>query len=140
MKRRWFMVLGGAMVLAPTSLAFLFGALSDGIGIEILVYLVIPVLIGILNVLGGASVSVGRIEWYQFLGLAEIGMGISVPVWFWLGIPSVTSSSAGLVFFMLIGIASGLYSVFFGVDLIRDGRFVTFDTFEPGPILRSRSR
>lgn len=135
MKRRWFTVIGAAMIIGP-ALAFLFGiSLSDGVKIETLVYLVIPVLIGVLHILGGASVSVGTVEWYQFLGIAEIGLGTLVPVWFWLGSQSVTSSPAGVIFFMLIGVASGLYSVFIGVDLIRGGRYTTTDTCEPGPIL-----
>jgi hypothetical protein len=140
MKRRWFTVMGGSMILGLISFAFLFGvSVSDGIGIEILVYLVIPFLIGGLNVLGGASVSVGTVEWYQFLGIAEIGMGILVPIWFWLGSQSATSSPAGVIFFTMIGVASGLYSVFIGADLIRGGRYISLDNCEPGPILRSRS-
>jgi hypothetical protein len=140
MKRRWFMVAGTVMVLAITPLAFLFGAsLSGGIGVEIFVYLVMPVLIGILYILGGASVSVGTIEWYQFIGIAEIIMGILVPIWFWLGIPSITSSLSGIIFFMIIGVAGGLYSVFIGADYIRGGSVIDIAACESGPILTLRT-
>jgi hypothetical protein len=134
------MIMGAAMVLAITPLAFLFGvSLSGSIGVEIFVYLVIPVLIGFLYILGGASVSVGTIEWYQFIVIAEISMGILVPIWFWLGIPSITSSPAGVVFFLMIGIAGGLYSVFIGVDYIRGGSIIDLAACEPGPILTLRT-
>jgi hypothetical protein len=132
MKRRWFAVLGAFFLVGESAvlIAFGFPPLNVGIALPFVTF----VFVGILLVLGGLSAEIGNVEWYQFIGVANILMGI----WFGVGFPLMTfrDMTAGVVL-AVAGVIGGLSMVFIGASWIRGSRDFKVAKYEPGPIFSS---
>lgn len=138
MKRRWFAVLGAFLLVSQGAALVVFDfPRSDA---EAALSLVAWMFVGALFILGGLSVQIGTIVWYQFIGGSFVVMGIT----FGLDFPLTTLNDASLgdagVIFAIAGIVGGLSMIFIGVDWIRGGHYLEISQYEAGPILSSTNR
>lgn len=130
MKRRWFAVIGASIVLAQGILMAIFGFPAiDGLAVF---GLVLPTIAGVLFIAGGFSVQIRNVEWYQFVGTADVLMGIWFGLEFAFG--PYTDSTAGPIL-AVTGIVGGLSMVFIGVNWMRYSRQFGVSRYEPGPIV-----
>lgn len=131
MKRRWFAVLGVAVLLGVAAILVAFGAPLATSPVA-----VVLVVASVLFVLGGLDAVPNRVPWYRFVGVGELLFG-AVLALIWVA-PAVggdrTTSSLALA---VVGVANALLLGFIGVDWFRGGRHYDLSRFEPGPILGS---
>lgn len=138
MKRRWFAVLGVFLFVSHGAVLVAFGFPAPVT--ETVLSLLPWMFAGVLFVLGGLSVQIETIEWHQFVGAANVFMGIGFGVNFSLTTLRDASLGNGGVIFAVAGIAGGLSMVFIGMDWIRGGRHFEISRYETGPILGFMSR
>jgi hypothetical protein len=140
MKRRWFAVLGAFLLVGESAVLVAFGfppPLDAGTALPFVLW----AFVGILLVLGGLSVEIGTVEWHQFVGTANVLMGI----WFGVGFPLTTLrdaslGDAGVIFAAVAGVVGGLSMVFIGASWIRGSQHFKTSKYEPGPIFAFTSR
>lgn len=134
MKRRWFLVLGSLVILANVSVLAAFGV-PDVSG-STLATPVVSALGGVLFALGGLDRQFQRIEWYQFVGGANISQGIAMGLAFLRPIlTGATLSERGIELILAIcALVGGASLVFIGVDWIRGGHYFDPASYETGPI------
>jgi hypothetical protein len=129
MRRRIYLIAG--VVLALTSFPTLLAGITQG------VYDAVGTLLlgigGLLFVVAARrdEVDVGdwTISWHQFVGGADITLGIGFPLTLLGPVLGGTASSMDYTFFVA-GIVGGLVLVFIGVDVIRGSRYVSLGSDE----------
>lgn len=132
MKRRWFTVLGVFFLVGEGAVFAIFG--FPALTIATAVSLVLPMVVGVLFVLGGLSVQIGTIRWYQFVGTGDIILGIWFGIDFSLTTLHDASLGDGAIVFAVIGIVGGLNFVFIGIDWIRGGHYLNTSQYEKGSL------
>lgn len=138
MKRRWFVVLGAFLLFVNSALFVAFG--FPTLDTEAALSLVSWMVVGILFVVGGSSVQIGAVEWYQLVGAGYVLMGITFGLDFSLTTLNDASLGDSGVVFAVVAILGGLSMVFMGVDWIRGGHHFEISQYEPGPILAFMNR
>lgn len=135
MKRRWFLVLGSLIILANVGALAAFGV-PDGSDSNLIASLVISALGGVLFAVGGLDRQFQRIEWYQFVGGANISLGIAMGLAFLRPIlTGATPSERGIELVLAIcAVVGGASLIFIGVDWIRGGLHFDPASYEAGPI------
>jgi hypothetical protein len=136
MKRRWFAVLGVFLFVSQGAAFVAFG--SSAPDIETVLPLLPWMFGGVLFVLGGLSVRIGNVEWYQFVGAANVLMGIGFGIEF--SLPALRDGSAAGPLLAIAGVVGGLSMIYIGVSWIRNSRQFSPSEYEGGPILASMNR
>ncbi|EMA38344.1 hypothetical protein [Halococcus hamelinensis] len=138
MKRRWFVLVGGLVIALPSAIVVAFGFPSPAEPATALL-LGGMILAGVLFVLGGLDRRFGGVEWYQFVGVGNVLVGVSLALGQLIPVLNGTTAYDGsvlpaLVLFTLVG---GGSIVFIGADWIRGGHHFDLSVFESGPLLSS---
>lgn len=136
MKRRWFAVLGVFLLVSQGVIFAAFGFSS--FDARTVLSLLFTMIAAVLFVLGGLSVQIENTEWHQFVGAANVFMGI----WFVveLSLPILRVGSATGLVPAIAGVVGGLSMVFIGMDWIRGGNHFEISQYETGPILAFMNR
>ncbi|RJT06204.1 hypothetical protein [Halococcus sp. IIIV-5B] len=138
MKRRWFVLVGLLVIALQSAILVAFGFPSPADPATALL-LGGMTLAGCSFVLGGFDRRLGGVEWYQFVGVGNVLVGVSLA----LGqlIPVLTGTTAydssTLVALVVFAVVGGGSIVFIGADWVRGGHHFDLSVFEPGPILAS---
>jgi hypothetical protein len=135
MKRRWFLVEGIVFTIGSVATLFVFGLITP--------YLVLLCFgfsfAGILSILGGINSELLDIEWYQFVGMGNVVVGVTFALSILL--PMLTGSSPydGPIgaFMAAAAILGGGSLVFMGIDWLRGGIHYDLSSYEDGPIFTS---
>ena len=139
MKRRWFLVLGIYIIAANL---WLLTTLDSPIIEEPMTVAtnVAFLFAGVLFILGGVGENLGNLDWYRFVGLANLIMGIGFAATYLLPMMNGTSAYDGIASILLAicAVIGGASLAFIGFDWIRGGRHFDLSTFERGPILASK--
>lgn len=128
MKRRWFAVMGGLLVVGFLVLVGVLGRIVATSPAALLL-----VVGGLLFVIGGFDPIPDRVPWYRFIGVGELLVGAVFVLS--LVTPVLEGGRASQdLFLALIGVANGLFLGFIGLDWYRGGNHYDLSRFEPGPI------
>lgn len=132
MKRRWFAVVGGFFLIVSAGAVVLLG--RDALRTpRFLASILTWLLIGGLSVVGGLRRSVAGVEWYRFVGVGDVLLGLWMlgyaTTWFLDG----TADRATQVSAVAMA-GSGSLLVFIGVDYFVGGRHLDVSAIEPGPL------
>jgi hypothetical protein len=141
MKRRWFLIVGIFLVVGQIAVLVAFGVppLSES---SATATVGITALAGVLFAFGGTSRQFWSVEWYQFVGVAQMLIGLSFMVSMLLPILTGTSAYESDVQPLLAVAAAGggMSIMFIGFDWIRGGRHFDLSSYESGPIFTSARR
>lgn len=136
MKRRWFLVLGIFLIIGQLAVRAAFGLPTPSESSAIATF-VITGSAGILFAIGGTGKQVGSITWNQFIGAADLllglmfVLGVVFPIW------NSTSPYESSIqpFLAVAAIGGGASLMFIGIDWVRGGHYFDLSSYEPGPIL-----
>ncbi|WP_115865402.1 hypothetical protein [Halorussus litoreus] len=133
MKRLWFAVLG--TLYAVVGVWFL-TAFWSGVATDPASILTVALWFGAsaLYVLGGFGASLGGLDWYQFVGLGNVCLGLQLVVRVPFALADGNSATASLVATLAMGVG-GLSLAYIGLDWVRGGRHFDLSRFgdQPGP-------
>ena len=131
MKRRWLSVLGAGMLLAGAVYVAVFGVVSLA-GPFRGTAAVCFTLSAIFEIVAGQGERVGSVEWYQFMGAANVLMGVMIGIHLVGGVVHGSPTPIGLDGMMAVG---ALSITWIGIDLLRGGRHFDPASYDSGPIL-----
>lgn len=128
MKRRWFAVMGGLLLVGILALVWVLGPVV----LTTPAALLLVVSAG-LFILGGFDPLPAQVPWYRFIGVGELLVGAVFVVG--LVAPALEGGrTARDLFLALVGVANGLFLGFIGLDWFRGGNHYDLSRFDPGPI------
>lgn len=131
-KRRWFAVVGGGVLVMLAYLAVRSG-IAGGVGPST----VLLATASLLFVLGGIDPAPDAVPWYRFVGLGLLVFGAAT-VLYWVEPVASGGRTADDLAFALVGVATAAVFGFMGIDWFRGGHHYDLSRIEPGPILGRR--
>jgi hypothetical protein len=139
MRRIWFAVMGATFAVVGVGFAAAFGL--EGVAEPpTAVALALWFSASVLYLLGGFGTSLGGVEWYQFVGLGNVCLGLQLLVQLPFTLAGGTPETEVLVPAIASGLG-GLSLLFIGLDWLRGGRHFDLSAFdETSPANPKRSK
>jgi len=133
--KQWLPIgFGALLVVVPIGLVVGTGTVPTADPLLVASVVVVP-LAGVLSMLGGLGVGVGRVEWFQFIGLSNVLFGGWV-LWFALSTLLSTPSDVGtIVSVSLVGLGSVALTLI-GVDWARGPKYFDVEAYENAPLFQ----
>ena len=131
MKRRWFLVLGVGIIAANLWLLITLDSPIIEEPASVATTLAF-LLAGVLFVLGGVGERLGSLDWYQFVGLANVVMGVGFVATYLVPMAVGTSAYDGTTgtLFAVSAMIGGSSLAFIGLDWVRGGQHFDPSTYE----------
>jgi hypothetical protein len=132
MNQRLYIGLGVLFVAIPVGLVTLAGSIPTDDLVLSTGTVVVP-LAGVLAILGGLGVSVGGVEWFQFVGLSDVLFGGWVTGFAVHTVVQQPGDVGTLLSVGLVGVGS-LALTLIGLDWVRGPRYFDVESYENAPL------